>query len=685
MTKRSSDFTPLKTSALLHGADYNPDQWLDRPEVLEEDIRLMKEARCNVMSVGIFSWAGLEPREGEFEFGWLDSVMDRLVENGIRVILATPSGAKPAWMSRRYPEIRRMNLQGLRDPHRDRHNHCRTSPVYREKCQRINTELARRYGEHPALLLWHVSNEYNGDPCHCPLCYDAFREWLKVRYNHDLQALNRAWWAPFWSHTYGDWEEIEPVDGSVHGLILDWKRFTNAQMRDFFQAECEPLRRLTPKVPITTNFIGFLDTLDCWKMGREVDVVSWDCYPNYHDRAEDVDMAVRTSLMHDFHRSIKQQPYLMMESSPGVANWHDVSKLKRPEIHRLEALQAIAHGSDSVQYFQWRKGRGGFEKFHGAVVDHHASNRCRTFRDVAAVGETLVGLKSLVGTHSSSEVAILVDWENRWAIDESAGPRVKGKNYLETCLEHYRPFWGQGVDCDVVDEDSDFTGYKVLVAPMLYMLRPGVAERIEAFVRAGGVFVTTYFSGVVNESDLCFQEGFPGPLRKLMGVWAEELDVLYDDETVKIVAEPGVNAGLRGEYAARVFCDVLHAEGAEVLARYGSEFYSGHPAVTVNRVGKGLAYYIGSRNDRAFHRDFYGQLIRDLELPRAFPHDLPEGVTAKIRGNGEERRCFLLNFSRELVEIDLGNATYRDAETGECYAGTLRLSGYFSKVLQSDS
>ena len=247
-----------KLPHFIHGADYNPDQWLDYPEVLAEDLRLMKLANCNAMSVGIFAWAALEPEEGRFEFGWLDRVMDQLAANGIYAILATPSGARPAWLSQKYPEVLRVEADRKRILHGNRHNHCYTSPVYREKVEIINTKLAERYKEHPALLVWHVSNEYGGE-CHCALCQEKFRAWLRNKYQ-TLTALNQAWWTAFWSHTYTDWSQIESPaphgEGSNHGLNLDWKRFVTHQTLDFFKHECAPLRAITPTVPVTTNFMG---------------------------------------------------------------------------------------------------------------------------------------------------------------------------------------------------------------------------------------------------------------------------------------------------------------------------------------------------------------------------------------------------------------------------------------------
>ena len=681
MTNRHQPINP-KCPHFLHGGDYNPDQWIRTPAVWDEDMRLMKLAGCNAMTIGIFSWTALEPKEGVFNFGWMDTIMDKLAANGAYAVLATPSGAKPIWMSEKYPEIRRMNAKGLRDESGGRHNHCRTSPRYREKCASINTRLAERYQNHSALLVWHVSNEYNGGECHCPHCIQAFQNWLRARYHDNLDSLNQAWWTGFWSHGYGDWSEIRSIDNCMHGMMLDWNRFNTDQTIDFFRAECLPLRRHTPQVPITTNFMGFSTTLDYWKFAQAVDVISWDSYPAYHDRPDDWLEAVGVSLCHSMNRSFKQKPFMQMECSPSVQNWKPVNKLKRPGLHRVEALQCVAHGSDTIQYFQWRKSRGGCEKFHGAVVDHYATEDTRVFREVSELGKTLAGLDDVIGTTTKAEVAILFDWENGWAIDFTAGPRNEKKNYRQTCVDHYRPFWSAGVNVDVVNEDSDFGGYKLLIAPMLYMVRPGVAERIQAFVRNGGVFVATYLSGIANESDLCFLNGFPGPLRELLGVWAEEIDAIYDTETVPVAAVPGNSAGLSGSYKTGIFCDRIHAEKAQVLATYDAEFYKGTPAVTVNNVGKGKAYYIASRNDVRFHADFCNHLIDTLGLTRALCRTLPDGVTACTRTDGTREFVFVLGFNRQDCRIDLGPAKFKDVITGEAVSGQLDLPSYTARVLE---
>jgi len=672
---------------MLHGGDYNPDQWKHIPGIWDEDMRLMKLAHCNAMSVGIFSWAALEPEEGRFEFGWLDEIMDRLAENGAYAVLATPSGARPAWMSAKYPEVLRVQPNRQRILHGRRHNHCYTSPIYREKTRIINRKLAERYKDHPALLVWHVSNEYSGE-CHCELCQEAFREWLKVKYEGDLDKLNRAWWTAFWSHTYTDWSQIESPaphgEYLVHGHNLDWKRFVTHQTIDFFKNEITPLKEITPDIPVTTNFMGTYTGLDYWKFAPELDVISWDSYPQWHGEIPDWELGAKVGFVHDINRSIKGgKPFMLMESTPSMTNWMRVAKLKRPGMHLLSSIQAVAHGSDTVQYFQWRKSRGSSEKFHGAVIDHCGHENTRVFRDVAQVGETLKKLDEVVGTTVRPEVAIIYDWENRWAMEDAQGIRKERINYQQTCEQHYYTFWKQGISVDVINMDCDFSKYKLLIAPMLYMVRPGVAERIEKFVADGGTFVTTYWSGIVDENDLCFLGGFPGPLRKVTGIWSEEIDALYDHDVNFAVPVQNNPLNLDKEYKAMELCDLIHAETAEVLATYKCDFYKDRPALTVNKFGDGKAYYIAFRSEVDFLTDFYTQLIKDLNISRVLEVELPEGVTAQKRTDGENDYIFIMNFSTEEKIINLPqDAVYTDMLCGSQVEGSIVLSRYGIRILK---
>ena len=677
MTDRYPPVSP-KCPHFLHGGDYNPDQWT--PDVWAEDMRLMKLARCNAMSVGIFSWVHVEPAEGRFTFDWLDRIMDLLAENGAIAVLATPSAAHPAWMSQKYPEVLRVGPDRIRRPHGGRVNFCLTSGVYREKCALVAGKLAERYKDHPALLLWHVHNEYNGD-CHCELCLEAFREWLRRKYG-SLDALNAAWWTAFWGHTYTDFSQIEPGDASIMGLTLDWNRFVTDQTIACYCNEADVLRRITPGVPVTTNTYGYFVNYIPQKWAEVIDVVAWDNYPLFHDRDGDLRVAVETSFLADFYRCVKGgRPFLMMESTPSATNWMPVAKLKRPGIHKLSSLQAVAHGADSVQYFQWRKSRGGSEKFHGAVVDHAGHENTRVFREVAEVGEMLAKLDDVIGTTVPADVAVIFDKENDWAINAAQGPRRDKRNYWQTCQNHYRAFWQRGIGVDILHMDADFAAYKLLIAPMLYMVRPGVAERIEKFVAAGGAFVATYWSGIVDENDLCFLGGLPGPLRKVLGIWSEEIDVLYDDEANAVTFADGNSLDLAGEYEAGIFCDLIQAEGADVLATYKRDFYAGRPAVTVNALGRGRAYYLASRNEPRFLDDFYARLAADLKIAGAVATDLPEGVTAQRRTDGKRDFVFLLNFARAERTVNLGAAKFTDLLTGAPVQEAANLPAHGSMVL----
>jgi beta-galactosidase len=669
----------------LHGGDYNPDQWPE--DVWQEDMRLMKLANCNAMSVAIFAWAKLEPEEGKFDFSWLDKVMDLLAENGGYAVLATPSGARPAWMSAKYPEILRVTADRRRILHGGRHNHCMTSPIYREKTRIINHKLAERYKDHPALLVWHISNEYGGE-CHCELCQESFRNWLKVKYNDDLDQLNQAWWSAFWSHTYTRWDQIEspsPIgEMSLHGLTLDWKRYTTDQTIDFFNAEIQPLREFTPSVPVTTNFMGLYTGLNYPRFAKAVDVVSWDSYPVWHTTGDDVSLGAQIAFIQDQNRSMKGgQPFMLMESTPSNTNWQPVPKVKRPGMHMLSSLQAVAHGSDTVQYFQWRKSRGSAEKFHGAVVDHAGHEHTRVFNDVSEVGKVLEKLDPVIGSTVKPDVAVIYDWENRWAIDDMNGLGRGRRNYAETCIQHYKPFWDRGIPVDVIPEWADFSPYKLVVAPMLYMLQPGVAERLEQFVASGGTLVTTYWTGIVDENDLCFLGGWPGGgLRKVLGVWDEETDTLEPDGRNQVVMVKGNSLGMDGSFEARDYFALIHAEGAQVLATYGSDFYAGRPALTVNHYGKGKAYYMASRNGDDFLSAFYGKLADDLKLLRALPVDLPGGVTAQLRTDGENKFVFVMNFNNAPVTVPLGKGSYQNLVTGQTVKGRLEMLPYGVEVLK---
>jgi beta-galactosidase len=636
---------------ILHGGDYNPDQWLGSPDVLADDIRLMGLAGINVVSLGIFAWAALEPEEGVYRFDWLRGVIDNLYANGINTILATPSGARPAWLAAKYPETLRVASSLTRNRMGGRHNHCLTSPVYRDKVYQMNRRLAETFGRHPGVILWHLSNEYSGD-CYCPLCQSAFRDWLKQKYKN-LDALNSAWWTAFWSHTYTDWEQIEPPmpngETNTHGRQVDWRRFVTDQTVDFCLRERDAVRDGGSELPVTTNLMGFFDGLNYFKFADALDIVSWDSYPEWGrpDKTA-ARRASETACTHDLMRGIKRKPFLLMESTPSVTNWNGAARLKRPGVHMLSSLQAVAHGSDSVQYFQWRKGRGSSEKLHGAVVDHYGREDTRVFRDVAELGKRLSGLDAVAGTQIKPQVALIYDWENRWAIENARGPRNIGMHYIETIQDHYEAFWRRGIPVDIQDMSCDFSGYKLVIAPMLYMYRERIAEKLRTFVSGGGTLVGTYWSGIVDENDLCFLGGVPGGLTDVFGLRAEEIDALWDGETNELEWSKGVS------FKLHELCERVVPNGAETLATYRHDFYKGEPALLYNKYGSGDAYYLAARPEPAFYRSFYDGVCKRAGITGCINADLPEGVTANVReGQNGLRIIFLQNFNDAVVNVPL--------------------------------
>lgn len=674
-------FPPAMKGAagILHGGDYNPDQWMDMKDTIwKKDMELAKKAGINTLSVGIFSWSMLEPAEGVYRFEWLDEVMDMLHENGIRAVLATPSGARPAWMARKYPEVLRVNHERLKEHFGGRHNHCASSPVYREKVQKINTLLAERYKDHPALAMWHISNEYNGE-CHCENCQRRFRAFLKDRYG-DIETLNRSWWNAFWAHRYSSFDEIEspsPIgERSSQGLKLAWRRFCSWQTVDFYLHEIEPLKRIAPDIPCTTNLMSTYTGIDYFDLGKVLDVSSWDNYPRWKGTMEDVHVAEDTAFRHDLMRGVGgRKPFLMMESSPSAVNWHEVNKLRRPGTVTMQGLQAVAHGSDSVQYFQFRKGRGQSEKFHGAVIDHEGSEHTRVFKEVAQVGERLGRIGCVAGSAPENEVAVVYDWENRWALDESEFG-IRDKQYERTVRQHHTALMRGGFGVDVIDQTIDLSPYKVVTAPMSYMLRGDFADRVRRFVAEGGTFVLTYASGYVDGEDMCFLGGFPGPLRDVAGVWAEEVDVLYPGESNRFNYDGH-------SYNVHEWAELIHPDAdTKVLATFENDFYAGMPAVTRHAYGQGVCLYVAARTSESFLKVFYEKACTKAGV-KPIVDQLPYGVGVTERvGEGDERYTFLINYMPVAANVALGRA-YTDVETGAPVEGEISLAAREVRVLKA--
>lgn len=647
-----------KLPKIFYGGDYNPEQW-DK-QTHQEDLGMFKQAGIDIATLNVFSWARNQPDEVTYQFEWLDELIDSLYENGIYTCLATSTAAHPAWMATRYPDILRTDKDGRKRKFGGRHNSCPNSPTYRKYSVEIARRLAERYKDHPAILVWHISNEYGGD-CYCENCEKAFRVWLKQRYD-TLDAVNAAWNTGFWGHTFYDWDEIVLPDNrseewgenssSFQGISLDYSRFNSDSMLECYRLEYDAVRSVIPDALITTNLMGFYKPLDYFKWAKYMDIISWDNYPG-------LDTPVSfTALAHDLMRGIKNgEPFMLMEQTPSQQNWQAYNSLKRPGVMRLWSYQAVAHGADTVMFFQLRRSAGACEKFHGAVIEHVGHSDTRVFREVSELGSELQQLgDQLLDSRIEARVAILFDWDNWWAVEKSSGPTIALK-YVDQIHKYYKAFYDRNVQVDIISVDSDFSGYDILLAPVLYMVKPGLADKLEQFTSSGGTFVTTFFSGIVGESDLVTLGGYPGELRQLLGIWVEEIDALLPSMRNRIVMD-GTLGELSGDYECGMLCDLLHSEGADVLARYGEDFYQGMPVLTRNAFGKGEAWYIASDGEETFIAGLMKHLCEQKNIQPVL--DTPAGVEAGCRVKDGQKFLFLLNHNAQTAVVELGDLDAND-------------------------
>ncbi len=641
-------------SAEFHfGGDYNPEQWMDHPDILEEDIRHFHRMGINTVTLNVFSWAFLEPEEGRYDFSFLSFVIKRMGEEGISVILATPSGARPKWLAAKYPEVLRVTDDRRRMLFGERHNHCYTSPVYREKVRLLNERLSEEFGHAENVIAWHISNEYGGE-CHCPLCQDAFRNWLRKRYG-SIEELNRRWNNAFWSHICRSFDDIEsPSPIGEHknpSLALDWKRFVTYQTVDFMSEEIKAVRKYS-ELPVTTNMMYDYDGLDYSRFADSLDFISWDNYPSWGTGfgGDGVLVAADNAIEHDYFRSLKNKPFFLMESCPAATNWQPYSHLKRPGVLEAASLEAVAHGSDSVLFFQMRNSYAGYEKFHGALIDN--SGRCtRVMKEAEELGKKLRMISRVKGSIVHAEAAVINDRESRWAMEGAAGPRNAGLHFRDNLRRIYLGLRSCGIDVDVIDSEHPFDGYKLLVVPMLYMFRSGAEQRLREFAADGGTLVVTHWSGVADECDAVYPGLSPHGLADVLGLYRTEIDALADGKTNTAVPAAGNKLGMKRSYECSVLAEVAELTSASPVLVYGDDFYKGYPAAAVNSYGSGRAYYIASMLEEGFYADFFASIIAGCGIEPVVS-GLPRGVFASRRTDGEKNFVFMQNFSASEVILD---------------------------------
>jgi beta-galactosidase len=581
-------------TGIWFGGDYNPEQW-DAATWAEDD-ELMRRARVNTVTVGVFSWALLEPEEGKFEFGWLDDTLDRLHAGGVRVVLATPTASPPPWFTLAYPDAMPVRPDGTRLWHGSRDTYCAAAPAYRCAARRIAGELGSRYAEHPALALWHVHNEY-GTMCWCDHAAAAFRAWLRCRYE-GLAALNEAWGTAFWSQRYSSWDQVLPPRATQYlpnpGQELDFRRFWSDELLAAYIEQRDLLRSRAPGVPVTTNFMG-PDHLvvDPWAWGREVDAVAVDHYlPTAERSAGQADIA----FVSDWARGAgRGRPWLLMEQAPSTVVDDGMLVHRAPGRMLADSLGYVARGADSVLFFQWRASRAGAEMYHQALVPH-AGPDTRIFREAVALGEALERIGEVAGSTVTSDVAVLVDAESQWALGVRGLPSPHVR-HLDVARAAHAALWRSGIGCDIVAPSAELSRYRLVVVPAVYLLSDSAAASLAAYAAGGGQLVVTFCSGLADQWHRIRAGGYPGALRDVLGIRVEEFHPLRPGVTAALTVADTMSGHLwdARELTGQLWTERLRTEGADVLAVYSEGPLTGLPAITRRAFGAGTAWYLSTQ------------------------------------------------------------------------------------------
>ncbi|MFI2432384.1 beta-galactosidase [Streptomyces sp. NPDC018693] len=631
----------LNIDGIAYGGDYNPEQWPE--EVWAEDMRLMREAGVNLVSVNIFAWALLEPREGEYDFTRLDKILDLLQANGIAADLATPTAAPPAWFFRAHPEALPVDRDGRTLSYGSRQTFCPSSPAYREAALRIAGVLAERYAGHPALAMWHIHNEYgcHNAECYCDTSAAAFRTWLREKYAEDLSALNHAWGTTFWSQWYYDWEEILPprptgaVPNPTHQL--DWRRFCSDALLSLCTAERDVLRAAAPSTPATTNFMvmsGF-DALDYWRWAAELDIVSNDHYLMSADPASQIDIAMSGDLVRSLAGG---DPWLLMEHSTGAVNWQPVNRAKNPGELRRNALAHVARGADGIAYFQWRAAKAGAEQWHSAMLPH-AGTDSQIWRDVVRLGADLRALAEVKGSRGTAEVAVVHDWDSRWAVELPSQP-TEMLRHLEQLRSWYEPLWRAGIAVDFVRPDADLSRYRLVLAPSLYLVTDADAANLTSFAERGGTLAVGFHSGMVDENCHVRLGGYPGAFRTALGVRTDELFPLL----------PGETRTLTDGATATLWSERLRLEGAEAVTSYTDGPLAGVPAVTRHTHGTGTTWYLATHPDADTLAALLARMCAESDVHPVLD-GIPENLEAVRRRGEDADYLFLIDHGGEGAEV----------------------------------
>ncbi len=668
------------TSAMkfYFGVDYYPEHWPE--ERWPEDARMMQAAGFNVVRLAEFAWVKLEPREGCFEFEWLDRAIGILAERGMAIVLGTPTGSPPAWVMAQQPDQFLVDANGVRRTYGLRREYCPSHPLYRQHTARIVTALADHYKDHPAVIGWQIDNEL-GDRCYCDTCRAEFQRWLQRRYQM-LDNLNQKWGTIFWSHTYTAWSQIPmPLttalpQNPLHnpGLALDYRRFMSDTYRAYQQLQIDIIRARCPNHFITHNLMGFgYNQLNYYDLAADLDHVSWDIYPRHQwDMSADVDPG-KAALSCDVMRGLKKQNYWVMEQQSGGGGWEQLAVPPKPGELRLWTYQAIAHGADAILYFRWRTARVGAEQHWLGILDQH-SIPGRRYAEVSQVGQELQKIAARIsGSQIKPQAAIMQSYDARFAFQiQPQHPRFSYEAHLQ---DVYRGFHHLNIPVNVISENDPLTDYKVIVAPALYVLTEQTAARIERFTAAGGIVVFTPRTGVKDEFNTVVDVKLPGLVARLCGIEIEESLAMPPDAHNEVEFD---GHGLVGRFSTYALADVIEPAGAEVIARHVQDFYAGRPAATINRFEQGRVIYLGVLGEGAYY-DFIARWIADLAGIESLL-TTPVGVEVTERWQGEQRMLFVLNHTAQPQPLNL-KASFTNLLDDRTLAGEIHIEPFGVLIL----
>ena len=669
-----------RPDGIWFGGDYNPEQW--DAATWAEDGELMRRARVNTVTVGVFSWALLEPEEGTFEFGWLDDTLDRLHAGGVRVILATPTASPPPWFTLAHPDAMPVRPDGTRLWHGSRDTYCAAAPAYRRAARAMAGQLGRRYSAHPALAMWHVHNEY-GTMCWCDHAAAAFRSWLRGRYGGEdagLAALNEAWGTAFWSQRYSSWDQVLPPRATQYlpnpGQELDFRRFWSDELLAAYTEQRDELRSRAADVPVTTNFMG-PDHLvvDPWTWGREVDAVAVD---HYLSTAESEAGHADIAFVSDWARGVgRGRPWLLMEQAPSTVVDDGVLVHRAPGRMLADSLGYVARGADSVLFFQWRASRAGAEMYHPALVPH-AGPDSRIFREAVALGEAIERIGEVAGSVVTSDAAVLVDSASRWAL-EARGLPSPNVRHLDVARAAHAALWRSGIGCDIAPPGADLSGYRLVVVPAVYLLSDEAAASLGEYAEGGGHLAVTFCSGIADQWHRIRTGGYPGALRDVLGIRVEEFHPLHPAASVTLnVADPvlaGPGGSLAGhlwptrQLTGQLWTERLRTEGADVLAAYSAGPLAGLPAVTRHAFGAGTAWYLSTLLSAGDLTAVLRGIAAEAGVRPASPAPPGVSVTRRRDGSGRSWLC-ALNHGTAMATLP---ASGLDLMTRREIAGALRL------------